>query len=110
MGPWICREDTLHMHMLQKPNTDQQQLDEKQLMMLKESREVCVELNSAGEGGRVRDGHGAGLDCFLVLQPDNLNSYKLNQLSGLQLGATSGETEKIPGLEKVLNPVQKSYN
>lgn len=32
------------------------------------------------------------LDCALVLQPDNLNSYKLSQLSGVQLGTKSRET------------------
>lgn len=47
------------------------------------------------------------LDCVVVLQPDNLNSYKLSQLSGLQLGTTSRETEAMQDkgqLGKVLNP------
>lgn len=36
------------------------------------------------------------LDCVLTLQPDNLNSRKLNQLSGLPRGTTPEETEAMP--------------
>lgn len=36
------------------------------------------------------------LDCVLALHPDNLNSCKLTQLSGLPRGTTPEETEAMP--------------
>lgn len=56
-------------------------------MMLRKSRGLCaVEVRGAGEHR---------LDCVLALQPDNLNSCQLNQLSGLPLGTTPEETEAM---------------
>lgn len=63
-----------------------------QFMMLRKSRGLCgVEVGARwGGGGKHR------LDCVLALHPDNLNSCKLNQLSGLPRGTTPEETEAMP--------------